>query len=120
MQPTPNSLRRTLILGGAALLLFLVVKCLNTPRQDSSEKPRPNSEVKALIKERDLALKRADSLVVVADTAVAHSREAYALGLEAGKEAAALKAENHLKPTPHAQAPTPASTKQLQQFFNDY
>jgi hypothetical protein len=121
MEPTqPRRNPLPYLIGGALLLLLLLVKWCNTPHQDSSEKPLPSKQEKLLQKQRDQALKRADSLLVVADTAVAHSREAYALGVQARKEAAALRLETHPKPTPHAQVPTPASAKQLQQFFNEY
>lgn len=121
MEPTQPRRNPLLLIGAVALLLLaLLVKWCNTPHRDSSEVPLPNKQVQALRRQAEQAQRRADSLLVVADTAVAHSREAYALGVTAGKEAAALRLETHAKPSPHAQAPTPATTKQLQQFFNDY
>jgi len=118
IQPRRNPIPYLIAL--AVLLLFLVVKCLNTPHRDSSEKPLPKKEETALRRQAEQALKRADSLQVVADSVLVHSHEAYALGVAAGKEAAALRLETHAKPSPHAQAPTPASVKQLQQFYNEY
>jgi hypothetical protein len=121
MQPSTTKARRTIFLVLVVLLLlFLVVKCLNTPRRDSSEKPMSNKAENAMRREADRANHRADSLQAVADSLVSSSRIVYALGVDAGKEAAALRLETHSKPKTHAQAPTPATTKQLQQFFNDY
>jgi flagellar biosynthesis/type III secretory pathway M-ring protein FliF/YscJ len=121
MQPSTTNARRTIILVLVVLLLlFLVVKCLNTPRRDSSEKPLANKEEKALERKMAQALHRADSLQAVADSLVSSSRLVYALGVDAGKEAAALRLETHSKPSPHVQAPTPASTKHLQQYFDEY
>jgi hypothetical protein len=121
MQPSTTNARRLLyVVLGVLFVLALLVKWCNTPRRDSSEKPMSNKAENAMRYEAARANHRADSLQVVADSAAIRSQRAYALGVDAGKEAAELRLETHSKPNPHAQAPTPTTTKQLQQFFNDY
>jgi hypothetical protein len=121
MQPSTTNARRLLyVVLGALFVLALLVKWCNTPRRDSSEKPLPRKEEKALERKMAQAVHRADSLQAVADSLVSSSRIVYALGVDAGKEAAALRLETHSKPSTHVQAPTPASTKHLQQYFDEY
>jgi hypothetical protein len=122
MEPTPSRPNPLLYVGIlVVILLALAVAWLNTPHQDSTEKPLPRKQEEALRNEAVRANRRADSLQAVSDTAVVHSLEAYAQGVQDGKEAAALKLETHSSPKPHAQLPpTPASAKQLQQYFNEY
>jgi hypothetical protein len=103
------------------LVVILLVSYLNTPHQDSTEKPMSRQAEKELIRQRDAALKLAKQQEAKADSAAKHSQVAYEQGVEAGEEAMKARLETHQPPKAHAKTlPTPAATKHLQQYFDEY